>query len=649
MKGFTKVVISSLIVLSLLVSFIPVTFAQSKVMTGGQYNINDYQKLTGTKITKFNESPELTELVKQGKLPSVEKRLPDEPVVLVPFEEIGRYGGTLRGEAHLGMGDKTGWWRTIHEPLVYWDKDHRQIHPNIAKSWKVSDNGKTFTFYIRKGLKWSDGEPFTADDIIFYYEDIILNKELTPTFPSWLTMKGKAGSVEKVDNYTVRFKFQDPYGYFVARVAEGQDLYAPKHYLKQFHPKYTSKEKLEELAKKEGFDNWYQLFAQKNDWALNTELPEMSAWKTTTPLSDNYHIAERNPYYFKVDPAGNQLPYIDKVRREMVSNIEIMVMKIMSGEIDFQLRHVWNLYDNYPIFMENRDKGNYRVIKVAGLISNNAAIYINQNVKDPVLRKLFQNKMFRRALSLGINRNDINQITTSGLGEPTQGLLAPLNAAYVERYDKAYTEYDPKKANKILDSLGLTKRDKDGYRLRPDGKTLTITIDASSHHPPSVDIMELVTTYWKQLGIKAEVKTMERSLFETRHPANEHEMQTFTIAIGADGYSSDLAPNTRWCPLWYNWLNSGGKIGEEPPQEVKKLWQIFYEDFFSTTSEVRRTAMLKEAMRLHSENLWIIGTVGVKWMMMVAKNNLRNVPDSGFPWHPGAPGVFRLEQFFFKS
>jgi peptide/nickel transport system substrate-binding protein len=161
--------------------------------------------------------------------------------------------------------------------------------------------------------------------------------------------------------------------------------------------------------------------------------------------------------------------------------------------------------------------------------------------------------------------------------------------------------------------------------------------------------MELVTTYWKQLGIKAEVKTMERSLFETRHPANEHEMQTFTIAIGADGYSSDLAPNTRWCPLWYNWLNSGGKIGEEPPQEVKKLWQIFYEDFFSTTSEVRRTAMLKEAMRLHSENLWIIGTVGVKWMMMVAKNNLRNVPDSGFPWHPGAPGVFRLEQFFFKS
>ncbi|HPC77566.1 MAG TPA: ABC transporter substrate-binding protein, partial [bacterium] len=181
MRSSARLLISLMVVFSLIVSISPVSFSQSKVMPGDQYNLSDYQKLTGTKITKFNEAPALAELVKQGKLPSVEKRLPEDPLVVVPYEEIGQYGGTLRGEAHLGMGDKTGWWRMAHEPLVYWDCAHRKIHPNLAKSWKVSDNGKTFTFYIRKGLKWSDGQPFTADDIMFYYEDILLNKELTPT------------------------------------------------------------------------------------------------------------------------------------------------------------------------------------------------------------------------------------------------------------------------------------------------------------------------------------------------------------------------------------------------------------------------------------------------------------------------------------
>ena len=649
MRGILKLLVSITVILALSLALIPAGLAQTELIKGGQYNLSDYQKLTGTKITKFSEAPMLTDLVKQGKLPPVEKRLPEDPLVVIPFEEIGQYGGTLRGEAHLGMGDKTGWWRMSHEPLVYWDVTHKKIHPNIARAWKVSDNGKTFTFYLRKGLKWSDGQPFTADDIMFYYEDVLLNKELTPTFPSWLVMKGKPVTVEKVDDYTVRFKFQDPYGYFVARVAEGQDLYAPKHYLKQFHPKYTAKEKLEELAKKEGFTYWYQLYAQKADWALNPELPEMSAFKTTNLLTSNYHIAERNPYYFKIDPAGNQLPYIDRVRRELVSNIELIVMKIMAGEIDFQLRHIWSLYDNYPLFMENRTKGDYRIIKYIGSITSTGAIYINQNVKDPVLRSLFQNKMFRRALSLGINRNDINQLVLAGLGDVGQGLLSKLHSAYVESVDKAYTEYDPVKANRILDSLGLTKRDKDGYRLRPDGKTLTITIDASTHHTPSIDIMHLVTRYWKDLGIKAEVKVMERSLFETRHPANEHEMHTFTTSFGADGYSGDRSPNTRWCPLWYNWLNTGGKTGEEPPKEVKRLWQLMNEEFFSTTSDAKRIAILKEAMRLHADNLWIIGTAGVTWMMGIARNNLRNVPDAGFTWHPASPGVFRPEQFFCKK
>lgn len=626
-----------------------ISYAQQKVSPGGLYNLSEYEKLTGKKITKFNEASQLAELVKQGKLPPVEKRLPDDPLVVEPFEGIGEYGGTIR-EAHLGMGDTTGWWRLVHEPLVYWDKDHKRIYPNVAKSWKVSDRGKTFTFYLRKGIKWSDGKPFTADDIIFWFEDIISNKEITPRFPTWLTIGGKPCTVEKVDDYTVRFKFPEPYGFFINRLANGEEVYAPKHYLMLFHPKYVAKEKLDELTKKEGFNFWYQLFTQKNNWAANPELPEIRAWKTTTPLSATHHIAERNPYYWKIDPAGNQLPYVDRWRRELVSSIEMIVMKAVAGELDYQHRHIWNQYPSYTLLMENRTKGDYRVLKYIGTETSTAGIYFNQTCKDPVLRSLFQNKLFRRALSIGINRSDINSLVLMGLGKATQGLLSEVHSAYVEKVDKAYTEYDPVKANRILDSLGLTKRDKDGYRLRPDGKTLAVTIMASTHHTTSIDIMQLVARYWKDLGIKVEINAIERSLFETRKDANEHEILTFSIADGMEPLIDQYhAPSTRWCPLWYDWLSTGGKSGEEPPKEIKRLWDIYQKEAISVVSESQRNALIREIMRLHSENLWIIGTVGIPWMMAVVKNNLRNVPEEAVTWHPGSPGVTRPEQFFFKK
>jgi len=648
-KRFVKVLVLMLVCLSVILSSISFSYSQQKTTPGGYYNISDYQKLTGTKIMKFNESPLLADLVKQGKLPSVEKRLPEEPLVVEPFESIGEYGGVIRN-AHLGMGDKGGWERMAHEPLVYWDKDRKKIHPNVAKSWKVSDGGKTFTFYLRKGIKWSDGKPFTADDIIFWFEDIISNKELFPVVPTWLTIGGKPGNVEKVDDYTVRFRFPESYGLFIERLAEGEEVYAPKHYLMQFHSKYVSKDKLEELAKKEGFNFWYQLFTQKSNWAANPDLPEIRAWKTTTPLSSNYHIAERNPYYWKIDPAGNQLPYIDRWRRELVSSIDVMIMKAAAGELDYQHRHIWNQYPSYTLLMENRAKGDYRVLKYVSCETNTAGIYFNQTCKDPVLRSLFRNKIFRRALSIGINRNDINSLMFMGLGKASQGLLSEIHPAYVERVDKAYTEYDPVKANRMLDSIGLKKRDKDGYRLRPDGKTLAVTIMASTHHPPCIDIMELVAKYWEDLGVKTDVRPVERSLFDTRRDANEFEILTFSISDGINPLIDQYhGPRTYWCPLWYEWLNTGGKSGEEPPKEIKRLWDIYQKEAIATVSESQRNAFIREIMRLHSENLWIIGTVGMPWMMAVVKNNLRNVPEEAAVWWPASPGVTRPEQFFFKK
>ncbi len=651
MNRFLAVLVSALAICSIIVG-VPAFAAEETPVAKCYATPAEYEEATGEKIIEFKESPDLAKLVEKGELPPVEERLPEEPLVVEPFEEIGEYGGTIRGEAHLGTGDSSSWWRMAHEPLVYWDKDHTQIYPNVAKSWEVSDEGATFTFYLREGMKWSDGEPFTADDIMFWFEDIISNEELTPVFPTWLTIGGKPGTVEKVDDYTVRFCFPEPYGFFISRVAncEGTEPYAPKHYLMQFHPKYTPKEELEKLAKEEGFDFWYQLFLQKNDWAANPELPETRAWKTATPLSSTHHIAERNPYYWKIDPAGNQLPYADKWRRELVSDVEMIVMKAVAGELDYQHRHIWNQYSSYTLLMENREKGNYRVLKYAGSETSTAGIYFNQTCKDPVLKSLFQDKTFRRALSLGINRDDINALILMGLGEASQGLLSEAHPAYDEELNKAYTEYDPAEANRMLDSLGLTERDKDGYRLRPDGKTLAVTIIASTHHPPCIDAMQLVAQYWEDLGIKTEVQPLERSLFELRQEANEHEIATFSISDGIEPLVDQVhAPNNRWCPLWYNWLASGGKSGEEPPEEIKRLWEIYQKEAMSVVSEEERNALIREIMELHSENLWIMGTVGIPWMMAVVKNDLRNVPEKGAVWSPGSPGVTRPEQFFFKK
>jgi len=311
-----------------------------EVRRSQQYDIlEEYQRITGEKIEKFSESPMLRTKVAAGELPSVEKRLPEEPIVIKPAEEIGQYGGTWRmvsvGRSNLEwhVGQFIG-----YEQLVRGAPDYSSVIPNIAKSWDVSDNGRVFTFYLRKGMKWSDGMPFTADDIMFWYEDVILNKELTPAFPDWLKVTGEPGKVEKIDDYTVRFVFAKPYGIFLDELARGiRETFQPKHYMKKFHPRYTSVEKLEKMTKEAGFDNWFELFGDKNDFWGNPERPTLYAWRILIPFGVGTRVElERNPYYWKIDTDGNQLPYIDKVAVSIVTQPEIAELKGVSGEIDLQ-------------------------------------------------------------------------------------------------------------------------------------------------------------------------------------------------------------------------------------------------------------------------------------------------------------------------
>ncbi len=652
MKKYLAWLATLSLVFSVLIGSGSISFAQ-KVPTPFEYNTpSDYQKDTGKKITEFNEAPELAELVERGELPPVEERLPEEPKVMNVVEEVGQYGGSLN-RAWLGPADSWGPRRLMVEQIIQLNADGTEIIPNIAERWEVSEDSKVFTFYLKKGIKWSDGEPFTADDILFVYEDVLLNKELTPSFPYWLTVDGKPVKVEKVDDYTVKFSFEESYGLFLYLFADqSADLYAPKHYMKQFHPKYTSKEELDKKVKESGFSSWYELYGAKEDswWVNDPERPTIWPWKAATSSTGPTFRLERNPYYWKTDPAGNQLPYIDTVNNILVQDTEMANFKAMTGELDFQWRHINAA--NYTLFMENRNKGNYRVFNWRSASGSKHVVCFNFTCKDPVLRELFNNDKFRKALSVAINREEINQIAYLGQAVPRQASLIPEVPYYSPEWEKAWAEYDPDKANVMLDEIGLSERDRDGYRLHPDGKRLELTIEFMEAIGFSADVCELIGTYWENIGIKVALKPAERSLYKARQAGNELEVYMEGMSPQIPFWAQDkwIIPSTsldHWGIEFARWYVTGGKSGVEPPKDIARLFEL-WDKAKSALTEAEREGLVQEIVKLHIENIWFIGTVGMTPTYAIVKDNFRNVPENIMDAALDTPRQAKPEQFFFK-
>jgi len=633
------------------------------VLAQYQYNsMKEYEKATGKKIEKFNEAPMLRTRVAAGELPPVEERLPEDPVVVTPVEEIGQYGGTVR-IPYVGADwvlDVT-FIRGI-EPLLRLDTDLTTILPNLADRWEFSEDGKTLTIYLHKGIKWSDGVPFNADDIMFWYKDIFLNKELTPVINPKFQPGGKVIKVEKVDDYTVQMHSAVPYPVMEIMLVSPYGLiepFEPAHYLKQFHIKYNPK--ADELAKKNGFDYWYQYFNEKRRkmWItvpLNPDLPTLGAFRCAKQTTD-YYIFERNPYYWKVDPEGNQLPYIDKIFCTMVSDKEVLNGKVISGEADFgwMFTHLFN----YTLYKENEKSGHYKVIPwPSGLLT----VYEpNQTHKDPVLRKIFQDIRFRRALSLAINREEINDVVYYGLGVPSQLTLLPGSTYFEPEFRKAYAEYDPEKANQLLDEMGLKWDKNHEYRLRPDGKRLgwvTQYWRAHIFHEPE---NELVKEYWKKIGLDVDFKGISADLYRERCNANLLDMGIWCGAylndVGMHLFPAYFVPVGTWENAWGNpwarWCESGGEEGEEPPERVKKLYE-WWQKMNTTMDKEERIRLGKKILASQAENLWTIGTVAqLPLYLCIIKDNLANFPKAdrstppiddatgyNYAWHP--------EQLFLK-
>ena len=606
-----------------------------------------------TKIPKqFNEAPMLAQLVKAGKLPPVEQRLPLEPMVVKPLREIGRYGGTWRrgftGPADLENGNRI----CSTDKPVFVDYTGTVMKPCVAKAWKMSEDGKVFTLQFRKGMKWSDGAPFTADDVMFWYEDIYQNKELLPIQPTELTVNGKVGRIEKVDDYTIAFVFPEPYYLFEtimagdAQIACGQatgayrssgvmGLYAPKHYLKNYLPKYVSQDQLQKQVDEAKMGSWVSLFKYKFSWCLNPEVPTLTPWKTTNPINTPQWVLERNPYYFAVDTAGNQLPYWDKIVMTLAENLEVLNLRAIAGEYDWQSRHIQ--LPKLPVLLENQKKGNYKVYLDPGQFGGSAYIAVNLTYEgDAEVAKWLRNVDFRRALSLGIDRDQINEAYFLGLGTP--GSPAPdesLPYSPGPQYRTLWSIFDVKKANELLDKIGLTRRDGEGYRLRTDGKG-RLRIEIATQAAAFIDftgITEMAVASWKKIGIQGVVKEMERGL-ETRRSLNNELQMEVSENTGSENlwvnptHVLPVTDSTRNGPLYFKWFATGGQQGKKPEDpRLLRAVELYRKGPGLKEAEQRQVA--QEIWKIVLDQVYNIGLVGLapgSYGVRVVKNNVGNVP-----------------------
>ena len=520
-------------------------------------------------------------------------------------------------------------------------------------------------------MKWSDGSPFTADDIMFWYEDMYLNDELNPSKAAFMAINGKQGTVEKIDDVTVAFKFESPYYGFVEEVAclgagghftngsAAMGIYAPAAYLKQFHPKYSSPDEVTAKAKEAKFDNWVLYFKNRNNAQLNVDCPVLTAWKITSPINTPVLALERNPYYWVVDTEGNQLPYIDKVQMTLAENLEVLNLRAIAAEYDFQVRHID--LAKVPVYKENEARGNYTVKFWLWQHGTDAGFFMNQDFDaDPEIRKWLTSKDFRNALSMGIDRDQLNEAFWLGLGDPGNAGPGPGSAYYLGPDSrKINATLDVAKANALLDGLGLTKRDAQGFRERLDGKG-RIQIEVTTVGAAFVNwtgIAQMVSEQWaKNLGIKANVTEVERSLMTTRLANNELQVRVwsndgtdnpFTYPFHGLAYSdsSAMGPNSG------KWWQSGGKIGTKPEGDLLKQLELLNEGKGKPADQ--RIAIGKQILQLLVDNNWVIGTVGISPAVLgvaIIGNNFGNVPDLVTGSTPGqTPGNARPEQFFLKA
>lgn len=594
-------------------------------------------------ITQFHQSPMLDEAVKTGKLPPVKDRLPKDPPVIEPYE-IGQYGGTAITFARQDFGEAD----MLSPParMLIMDPELKEILPHFAKGWEFQDEGKTLILYLREGMKWSDGEPYTADDWMFWYNQILMNKEMTSSLPRRWELGGELVKLERIDDYTLAFRSAVPNPYLINILAQGMDVKwnsPPAHYLKQFHPDFVPMEELMKEARENKKTRWTDYFG----WRAFTLTDPKAGTPVMRPFVAVYEtpglvVLERNPYYPFIDPQGNQLPYIDRIQIHTVQDEEMMTAKAATGQATFA---GWaTKTSDIPLFKLYEKKGNYKTYIWRRIHGADVTFQFNFNAlfsaekPDYELREIFWDPRFRKAMSLAIDRDEINKIVYFGRASPRQTTVLPTSKFYEEEFAQAYAQYDPKEANRLLDEMGMKDVNGDGIREKPNGKPFAVTLEWTPMETPKELITELVVDQWRKVGINIALKQLSGTFLLERVNASLPQMGLWH----ADRCTDILFPvEPYWfAPIhiywekcmwneWTRWLLTEGTRGEEPPQIAKDLFN-WWEEMNTTFDDEKRLELGKKILRSQAENVWTIGTVGIAPHPIIVSNKLHNVPKNGY-------------------
>lgn len=634
---------------------------------------------TTESVGTFSESPALAQQVKDGKLPAVADRLPKNPQVIKPLVEEGQYGGTLRQGI---VGSSVTWggmlYTTQWENLVQWKTDFNDVEPSIAEKIDISPDGREYTFTLRQGMKWSDGEPFGPDDILFYINDVLLDKELSPGGPTadWLPSTQAEGlKAEKVGESGVKITFPKPYGSLLLTLATwGGRQFAqyPKHYLQQFHKKYNPN--VDELVKQDNtLKDWTGLFFKKgpDSWGNPDrfmdvpEYPSLGPWVVTQPLgSGTVAKFTRNPYYWKVDDQGRQLPYVDDVTVTSYQDEQTATLAMLNGDFDYIKSPAES---NREVYFDAMDQGKpIKVLQVKPDGGNVISVHFNQASKNPTLREIFSSKDFRIGMSYAINRDEIIEAVFKGQGTPAQ--VSPLEDSplYNEKLSTQYLEYDTAKANESLDKV-LPKKGADGMRLAPDGKPLQLIWTALDSNYTGGDAKawlqaaELMVGYFKAVGVDVKLDVISDQVFTERRKTNDVDMFIFHGGEGGAGLTAIIDPRWHvpgefWGIFGLGWyVSMSGATPEEKangiemPQKDKDERKAFQEAIQQPTRDGLVSAM-KKVLDTSADEFWTIGIARPGMGYQPISTKIGNYPETSIGgWLPGVTKIVRPEQWYIKS
>lgn len=597
--------------------------------------------------------------VADGSIEPIERRLPIEPLVVdleARGQSIGRHGGSI-----VTLMKRAKDMRYIYvygyARLVKYDTD-LNIVPDILKNYEVANGGRTFTFTLREGHRWSDGAPFTTEDFQYFWEDMALNETLYGSGPpSYLRLRGEYPTVTILSPTQIRYSWSHPNPDFLPSLAQARPIQiaAPKHYLSQFHPNYVDLEVLEAQARDMGQRNWAAVHVRENRYYRmeNPNLPTLQPWYPTTKAPADRFVFQRNPYYHKVDPEGRQLPYID----ELIVNIaeeKLIAGKSATGDVDFQARYI--RFDDVTLLKRNESQYGYRTFLWRNGKGAHQALMPNLTHKDPNYRKLVRDVRFRRALSMAIDRKEINRVIYFGLALEGGNAMLPASPLHRENYRTRWAQFDLAAANALLDEMGL-ERSWDGARLGYDGKPIEIIVETSGS-TEQADILELVADRWWKLGIKIFIKPLSKDTLRRRIFSGQTQM---TMGSGFDNglatpdmAPNDLAPTAQVHYHWSEWgeffeTNENG--GNAPDMELGMRLMDLRNQWYDAPDREAREAIWHEMMEIHADQVPVIGLIAGVLQPVVVAEGLVNLPEDGlWNWNPGAQfGLYGLDHVYWDT